>query len=39
MMEDSLPLLLALELFYDSEVKTGGVLGKDDDIYNVVQCC
>ena len=29
---DSLPLLLALELFHDSEVKTSGVLGADDDI-------
>ena len=32
MMADSLPLLLALGLFHDSEVKTSGVLGEDDDI-------
>ena len=31
-MADSLPLLLALELFDDSEVKTSDVLGEDDDI-------
>ena len=27
-----LPLLLALELFHDSEVKTSGVLGEDGDM-------
>ena len=32
MMADSFPLLLALELFHDSEVKTRDVLGEDDDI-------
>ena len=32
MMADSLPLLLALELFHDCEVKTSGVLGEDGDI-------
>ena len=31
-MADSLPLLLALELLEDSEVKTSYVLSEDDDI-------
>ena len=40
MMADSLPLLLALELFHVSEVKTSGLLGKDDNVtcHNVVEC-
>ena len=32
MMADSLPLLLALELFTTPEVKTSDVSGEDDDI-------
>ena len=40
-MADSLPLLLALELFDDSEVKKSGVLGKNDDItfFSVASSC
>ena len=40
-MTDSLPLLLALQLLDDSEVKTSDVLGEDDDItlFSVASSC